>query len=187
MVRLTSFFTFPTHPPAKRSNLGGYEKFIAGGFNDDWLPLWMQKAGYNTYYTGKLYNSLNTKNYNNPYPNGFTGSDFLVDPGTYNYYNPIYQRNKAAPTHYTNNYTTDLLWLKGKGFLDDARQSGKPFFLTMAPVAPHNGGGPRPAGASNVGPVPAAKYVNYFNDVKVPRGKNFNPDKVSSQIHSPVS
>lgn len=163
-------------------DLGGYEKFVQGGFNDDWLPIWMQQAGYNVYYTGKLYNSLNVNNYNKPYPKGFNGSDFLVDPGTYNYYNPTYQRNKDPPIHYTGktgNYTTDLLWEKSQSFLDEARQSNLPFFLTMAPVAPHNGGGPRPEGASAMGPVPAAKYVNYFKEEQVPRGKNFNPDKVS--------
>ena len=98
--------------------------------------------------------------------------------GTYNYYNPVYQRNKEPPKHYKNHYTTDLLWNKSKGFLDEARTAGGPFFLTMATVAPHNGGGPRPPGVPNYGPVPATKFANYFNDEQVPRGKNFNPDEV---------
>ena len=35
--------------------LGGYPKFISEGFNDAYLPVWLQEAGYNTYYTGKLF------------------------------------------------------------------------------------------------------------------------------------
>ena len=37
-------------------SLGGYPRFIEEGFNDDYLPVWLQQAGYNTYYTGKLMN-----------------------------------------------------------------------------------------------------------------------------------
>lgn len=53
---------------------GGYPKFIKQGFNQNWLPLWLQNAGYNTYYTGKLFNAHTTKNYDSPHVSGFTGS-----------------------------------------------------------------------------------------------------------------
>ena len=55
------------------SHLSGYPKFISENWNDRYLPVWLQDAGYNTYYTGKLMNSHNTGNYDNPYPNGWTG------------------------------------------------------------------------------------------------------------------
>ncbi|KAI3054302.1 hypothetical protein CBS147353_11448 [Aspergillus niger] len=35
---------------------GGYPKIISQGLNDNYLPVWLQEAGYNTYYTGKLFN-----------------------------------------------------------------------------------------------------------------------------------
>ena len=35
-------------------NTGGYPRFVEEGFNDDYFPLWLQEAGYNTYYTGKV-------------------------------------------------------------------------------------------------------------------------------------
>lgn len=38
------------HPP-----YGGYPKFVDRGLNDDFLPLWLQGAGYDTYYTGKMF------------------------------------------------------------------------------------------------------------------------------------
>ena len=33
---------------------GGYPKFISEGLNDDYLPIWLQEGGVNTYYVGKL-------------------------------------------------------------------------------------------------------------------------------------
>lgn len=37
---------------------GGYKEIIKNGLNDDYLPIWLQQQGYNTYYTGKLYNGM---------------------------------------------------------------------------------------------------------------------------------
>jgi arylsulfatase A-like enzyme len=35
----------------------------------------MQQAGYNTYYTGKLFNSHSVNNYNAPFAAGYNGSE----------------------------------------------------------------------------------------------------------------
>lgn len=59
---------------------GGYPKFVREGLNDKWLPVYLQDLGYNTYYTGKLFNSHTVDNYDDPPVNGFNGSDFLLDP-----------------------------------------------------------------------------------------------------------
>lgn len=56
------------------SPYGGYPKFISQGLNDDWLPVWLSDAGYNTYYTGKLFNEHTIYNFDHPFPKGFTGS-----------------------------------------------------------------------------------------------------------------
>ena len=53
---------------------GGYPKFVNQSLNDNYLPVWLQEAGYNTYYTGKLFNSHTVLNYDDPYPRGYTGS-----------------------------------------------------------------------------------------------------------------
>ena len=53
---------------------GGYPKFVSQGLNENFLPVWLQEAGYNTYYTGKLFNAHTVENYHSPYVKGFTGS-----------------------------------------------------------------------------------------------------------------
>ena len=55
--------------------IGGYPKFIAEGWNDKYLPVWLQEAGYSTYYTGKLMNGHSTSTYNKPYPRGWNGTN----------------------------------------------------------------------------------------------------------------
>ena len=58
-----------------KSTIGGHPKFIQEGLNDRYLPVWLQQAGYNTYYTGKLMNAHSTSTWNKPFPKGWTGSD----------------------------------------------------------------------------------------------------------------
>ena len=53
---------------------GGYAGFIEKGLNDNYLPIWLQEAGYATYYIGKLFNSQFPTNYYKPFAKGWTGS-----------------------------------------------------------------------------------------------------------------
>lgn len=152
---------------------------MSQGLNDNYLPVWLQEAGYNTYYTGKLFNSHTTSNYDSPYPAGWTSTDFLLDPGTYSYLRPIYQRNKDAPIQHENEHTSDLIISKAQGLLDEAIAAKKPFFLGVAPIAPHSN---IDAERRHTGlplmtePIPAERHAGLFTDVQVPRTENFNPD-----------
>ncbi|KAI9374312.1 alkaline-phosphatase-like protein [Aspergillus egyptiacus] len=164
---------------------GGYPKFVDRGFNDNFLPVWLQSAGYNTYYTGKLFNSHTVDNYYSPYVNGFTGSDFLLDPFTYSYLNSTYQRNRDEPVSYEGRHTVEVITEKALGFLDEGLRGDRPFFLTVAPVAPHSNvdvsalGGDDGAPTIMTEPIPLDRHKTLFQDVKVPRTKHFNPDKPS--------
>jgi arylsulfatase A-like enzyme len=158
---------------------GGYPKFISQGLNEKYLPVWLQKAGYDTYYTGKLFNAHTVENYHSPYPAGFTGSDFLLDPYTYSYLNSTYQRNQDPPVSYEGQHTSDIIAEKAYGFLNDGANGKKPFFLAIAPIAPH----------SNVvlgesfrmtAPIPADRHSHLFEGINVPRTDHFNPDEVKS-------
>ncbi|KKA31221.1 hypothetical protein TD95_000787 [Thielaviopsis punctulata] len=158
---------------------GGYPKFVSQGFNDAYLPVWLQKAGYNTYYTGKLFNSMTIDNYNAPYPAGWNGTDFLLDPYTYLYFNATYQANHDAPKSYPGQYTTDVITEKALSLLSEAASAKAPFFVGIAPVAPHGElveafeGGARKVKFNP--PVPAPRHAHLFPDAVVPRTPNFNP------------
>lgn len=86
--------------------------------------------------------------------------------------------------NYAGKYNTDILAEKAYGFLDDAASVGNPFFLTIAPIAPHSDVSFTGKGAfENSGyffraPIPAKRHEHLFNDVKVPRTANFNPKRV---------
>ena len=158
---------------------------MSQGLNDQYLPVWLQEAGYKTYYTGKLFNAHTVDNYNAPFPAGWTGSDFLLDPYTYFYLNSTWQRNQDPPISHEGDYTTDVLSRKAKGFLADAVKTEKPFLLVIAPVAPHSnvevhdGGLIDPEGSFTVTPpVSAKRHKNLFANVEIPRTEHFNPEKV---------
>ncbi|KAH7327134.1 alkaline-phosphatase-like protein [Rhexocercosporidium sp. MPI-PUGE-AT-0058] len=164
---------------------GGYPKFVAQGFNENWLPVWLQKAGYSTYYTGKLFNAHTVSNYNAPFPSGWTSSDFLLDPHTYQYLNATFQRNTSPPVSHESEYSTDVLAQKAYGLLSEGIASKKPFFLTVAPIAPHADVKPFPTipGKDHevhmTAPVPAERHKHLFPSARVPRTANFNPDIAS--------
>ncbi|KAN0074174.1 Alkaline-phosphatase-like, core domain containing protein [Elaphomyces granulatus] len=161
---------------------GGYPKFVQQGFNENFLPVWLQQAGYNTYYTGKLFNALTVDNYNAPYVAGFNGSDFLLDPYTYSYLNSTYQRNHDPPISYEGRYTADVLEEKAFWFLDEATTEKRPFFLAIAPISPHSNIDPSGTGltmTNMTAPIPADRHRDLFKGVKVPRTHNFNPDQPS--------
>ena len=168
---------------------GGYPKFVSQGFNQAWLPLWLQEAGYNTYYTGKLFNAHTVSNYHSPYPSGFNGSDFLLDPFTYQYLNASFQRNQEAPVSHEGEYSTDVLAKKAYGFLEDAITADRPFFLAVAPNAPHSNvvfkedwfGNDSIQNIQTSPPISAKRHEHLFNGAVVPRTPNFNPDEVFGQ------
>lgn len=151
--------------------------------------MWLQDAGYNTYYTGKLFNAHSVENYDKPHAKGWTISDFALDPYTYNYKNTTYQRNHDPPVSYEGNHTTDVLTAKSYGLLDEAVKAGSPFFLGIAPVAPHSNLVVRSGQDMNnssdfskievTPPIPADRHKDLFKDAKVPRTPNFNPDQPS--------
>ena len=173
------------------TDTGGYPKFLSQGLNENYLPVWLQGAGYNTYYTGKLFNAHTVGNYHSPHAAGWTQSDFLLDPYTYDYLNASYQRNHDPPVSYEGQHTVDVLTTKAYGLLDDAVKVDSPFFLGIAPVAPHSN--IRVFGGDDDGlnhhdfaknanfspPIPAERHEDLFKDAQVPRTPNFNPDKPS--------
>ncbi|SPN97772.1 related to arylsulfatase [Cephalotrichum gorgonifer] len=149
---------------------GGYTKFISEGLNDNYAPVWMQEAGYNTYYTGKLMNRHSTRTYNDPYPKGFNQTNFLIEPNVYVYYNATYQRNQDLPYYLPGRYSTDVLAETAVEFLEHAASDmeNRPFFINIMPVGPHFEKvvpvepGQSIAGTVLYPPVPAKRHEHLF-------------------------
>lgn len=183
----------------------GYAKFVSRGLNDDYLPLWLQAAGYNTYYIGKLFDTHSLSNYNKPYLRGWNGSDFLLDPYNNEYLNATMQRNVEIwgqdavhenPKNYQGQYVTDVIADKSMDLLDTAITqryeidgSGRPFFLTIAPPAPHcntHMEADRDDASDTTftkhqtefsPAIPAKRHQHLFLEAVIPRTPDFNPDK----------
>ncbi|KAJ5431532.1 Alkaline phosphatase-like alpha/beta/alpha [Penicillium cf. griseofulvum] len=153
------------HPP-----WGGYPKFIDQGFNDNYLPVWLQQERYGTYYTGKLMNRHLLEYYDCPHAAGLNGSDLVLGPDTYDYLNATYQRNHDEPASYLGCHTTEVLREKSMGFLEDALAGERPFFLTVAPIAPHsniNGTYRNSAGPMWMDePIPEEYHKHLFPDAR---------------------
>lgn len=88
-------------------------------------------------------------------------------------------RNNEQYKNYLGQYSTDLVADAAVDFLDDAiANPDRPFFLGVAPIAPHGEtvAFSRPPDFNP--PVPAKKYEHLFSNITVPRTPNFNPRSV---------
>jgi N-acetylglucosamine-6-sulfatase len=110
------------------------------GLNDNYLPVWLQDAGVNTYYVGKFMNGFKRYNMATPSgpPRGWTDSSLLVEPWTYNYLNSHYTNkinaaSDADITGYPDQHTTVVTEQKALAFLDDAASRGGQFYMQVAP------------------------------------------------------
>ena len=99
----------------------------------------------------------------------------FLDPSTYTYYNVTMQRNGEPPKAYPGEYSTDLVTNRSLGFLDEAIPTGNPFFLGIAPIAPHS----QTINSVFWPAVPADRHKDLLPELKAPRTANFNPDTVS--------
>ncbi|KAF7347125.1 Arylsulfatase [Mycena venus] len=176
--------THNTNVTDVRPPYGAWVKFVERGFNEDYFPIWLTNNGYNTYYTGKFQNGQRRSNYGKDAAHflmkGWTSADVLLEPYTYNYNQPGMKRDKADFKLY-NNYTTDLISAKGIDYIKDAHKAGKPFFVGIAPIAPHVqtwGGNATPTPPEHL-PISAPRHSHMFPTITVPPTKNFNPNKTS--------
>ncbi|KAF2108786.1 alkaline-phosphatase-like protein [Lophiotrema nucula] len=158
---------------------GGWQKIKEEGLNNRYLPIWLGDDGYQTYYTGKLYNGMETDLVEKETARGWTEADILVGGKTYQYYDPPFQNikgnwnNPSKVKDFPGNYSTDMIAGHAYNYLQEAVKSDKPFFVGVAPITPHVqvGNNPDPAGL----PVPSKKYKGTKPDAKVPPADNYNP------------
>lgn len=118
---------------------GGYDKLN----EKKTLPVWMQKAGYDTSHIGKYPNGYGVGNPEHV-PPGWDEWRGSVDPTTYRMWG--YRLNENGKLHTYGKpgeedpelYQTDVYRDKGADFIERKAEEGKPFFLSMAFLAPHS-------------------------------------------------
>jgi N-acetylglucosamine-6-sulfatase len=176
------------HPPA-----GGYQGFAARpDLIRNALPVALKGAGYRTGYVGKYLNGYGIRDYGGVHSPGIRR---YVPPGWDRWYVPVdhteyrlydYRLNQngglrgygTAPS----DYQTDVYARKAESFVRQSAKRSQPFFLTVAPLAPHLENpamaGPRERGRN---PRPAPRDLGRFARRPLPRPPSFNERNVSDK------
>ncbi|KAG2448652.1 hypothetical protein HYH02_006009 [Chlamydomonas schloesseri] len=176
---LTGLFTHNHGITANLPPYGGWSKFLTTrpDQSDTWMPSQLQKAGYNVYSIGKFLNGF-AVGPGAVCPRGYTVLDALVDPYVYSYFGPAFSKNCGAVQKYgDSDYSTDIIRDKSIGYLREAVAAGKPFYLQVNPIAPHErckdseeGGGGRLA-CDNA--IPAPRHAYLFRNASLPDSPNW--------------
>jgi N-acetylglucosamine-6-sulfatase len=128
------------------------------------LPVWLKQAGYRTGLAGK---------YINQYP---TGAETSIPPGWDDWHGVLEDRTATSYDYWINDngvvsypetYQTDLLTQRAVDFLN--RSGSSPFFLVVAPGAPHS-----PA-------EPADRHFGSYAGAGAPRTADFNEEDMSDK------
>lgn len=155
---------------------GGYGKLD----NNNTLPLWLQDAGYFTSHIGKY---LNGYGEDDPaeVPPGWSHWQGLPDPGTYRMYDYRINDNGVLVTYGVspNDYQTDVLAGRAEDTIDEALRKGQPFFLSIAPLAPHGEVSAGLIGFPN--PRAAPRHASAYNEEPLPRPVSFYESDVSDK------
>ena len=156
------------------------------------LPVALQKAGYQTLFTGKYLNG-----YDKPgqtyVPPGWTDWRATSD-GTYNFYNQVLNIN--GHLEHVNRYTTFTMRDQADDMIRSHGKRKKPWYLWLNYVAPHVGspvqaGDPKllyPGTKAAYGTtVPAPSDFNRYRNIKLPdRPDMFEKDISDKPKHSPA-
>lgn len=152
---------------------GGYQRLD----HSNTLPVWLQEAGYYTVHVGKY---LNNYGVDSPEPPpGWSHWFGLVDPSTYRMYGYTVSEDGVPVTHGSSaqEYQTDVLAREAERVLRSRAGSDQPFFMTVAPIAPHleriNG--------DQVPPRPAPRYKSRFVREPFPAKPSFNERDVTDK------
>jgi N-acetylglucosamine-6-sulfatase len=158
---------------------GGYYKLDS----TNTLPVWLQRAGYQTIHLGKYLNGYGTRS-KTEIPPGWGEWYGTPDPSTYRYLGYTINENGKLVTYGNTaaNYKTDIEAQKAVDIIGRQALDPRPFFLWVAFLAPHSGG-PRdpddPSGQST--PSPAPRHRNYFATQALPAPASFNEADVSDK------
>ena len=147
---------------------GGFEKFRDEGLEEDTVATRLQEEGYQTAFIGK-------------YLNGYPGGDPThVPPGWDEWYGKLDEQklydhrinHNGEEIYYGSDpedFATDVLSGVANDFVSGAASDSRPFFVYLAPTAPHT-----PA-------TPAPRHQGAFAGEQAPRSPSFNEEDVSDK------
>jgi arylsulfatase A-like enzyme len=183
---LTGQYAHNHHVLSNQEPEGGY-----GVFNElhgnNYLPLWLQGAGYSTAYIGKYLNE-----YAEPDDYGTTPTDVprgwnewrVLAPSRAQYFGYTLNQNGVL-TQYSEDeedYSTDVFTTKAKRYIRRTSKTQQPFFLMLGYAAPHGGGGGEPGRTCNRAAVPAPRDLGALRKrKKLPLPPSFNEADVSDK------
>jgi arylsulfatase A-like enzyme len=147
---------------------GGFEKFRDEGLEEDTIATRLQEEGYQTAFIGK---------YLNGYP---AGDPSHVPPGWDEWYGKLDEQklydyginHNGEVVSYGSDpqdFATDVLSGVANDFVSGAASDSRPFFVYLAPTAPHT-----PA-------TPAQRHQGAFAGEKAPRSPSFDEEDVSDK------
>ncbi len=153
-----------------KGEVGGFARFYALGHEQSTVATWLQAGGYRTALIGKYLNGYRA----DAFPAGLPAT--YVPPGwdewagvTLEPYLHLEINENGQLIRYEMAYATDVLAAKAIDVMAQMTQTAEPFFLFLAPRAPH---GP---------PVAAVRHNAAFATATVPRSPSFNEADVSDK------
>jgi arylsulfatase A-like enzyme len=159
-----------------------------GGYGNlrqrEYLPVWLERAGYATAHIGKFLNGYGQDRLD--VPNGFTEWYGLIDPFTYRMWGyQIFEdrrrqaygrvRREARAT-----YQTDVLTDRAVGFIRRRAAGDAPFFLSVAYLAPHHESGKTQRLTGKL-VRPAPRHRGAFSGMQLRKQPSFNEDDLGDK------
>ncbi len=146
--------------------LGGFQKFRRSGKDRSTVATWLDDVGYDTIYLGKYLNNYDDTTY---VPSGWDRWFGWLG----NYYSPeeyrLNENGRIAAYQRDRIHDTDLLRNRSVRFVEDHANDTDPFFMYLAPNAPH-----KPA-------YVAKRYEDSFSDEPLPQPLSFNEKNLSDK------
>ncbi len=150
---------------------GGFEKFFQLGEEKSTIAVWLQAAGYHTMLAGKYLNGYPLTTDPTYIPPGWNEWYSAMKGNAYGEYDYTLNENgkPVAYGHSPADYGTDVYVGKALDFITRSAAAQQPFFVYLAPYAPH------------APYVPAPRHADLFPGAQAPRTPNYNEADVSDK------
>src|SRR3954453_8029653 len=165
-----------------------WNNYPQGGFyklgQNETFPVWLRRAGYWTIHIGKYLNETDQRDgQHTQVPLGWDDYYGGVAPTTYQYYGFTINHNGALKTYgkTPKDYSTDVYANLAVSAIGKAAKKGKPFFLGLAPNAPHTWAFESGATKEGAPATPPPRYANVFANTPLPNWPDFDEEDVSDK------